>query len=207
MHTNASSGRGSYHALGALSKNEGFKFTILVLFPIKKYPLTKMTTAAPKSPRESTIELNTLMMPEHANLFGNVHGGIVMKLADEAAAITAMRHAQKPAVTVAVDSMTFQRPVHIGEIVRCRALISYTHKSSMEIEVIVTAEEPISGKTTLTNQAHFVFVALNDDGTPDEVPGILIETKRDQELFDAAQRRQRRRLEERSRQSSAAAKS
>ena len=121
-------------------------------------------TSTAKTPRQSQIVLNTLMMPEHANHFGNVHGGIIMKLADEAAAIAAMRHAQKPCVTVAMDSMTFKQPVHIGEIVTCTATVTYTRRSSMEVSVEVTAEEPISGKVTLTNSAHLVFVAVDATG-------------------------------------------
>lgn len=156
-----------------------------------------MTAAMQKSPRDSQIVLNTLMMPEHANHFGNVHGGIIMKLADEAAAIAAMRHAQKPAVTVAIDSMTFKQPVHIGEIVRCTAALTYAHRSSMEVTVEVCAEEPISGKLTHTNSAHLVFVALDPDGRPAPVPDLLLETDEDRENFAAAERRQRERLERR----------
>jgi len=152
---------------------------------------------AAKSPAQSQIILNTLMMPEHANHFGNVHGGIIMKLADEAAAIAAMRHAQRPAVTVAMDSMTFKRPVHIGEIVTCKATITYTHNSSMEVTVYVTAEEPITGKTTHTNSAHLVFVALDQDGRPCAVPGLILSTEEEHERFEEGKRRQERRLTER----------
>lgn len=157
-----------------------------------------MTSAQPKSPRESQIILNTLMMPEHANHFGNVHGGIIMKLADEAAAIAAMRHAQKPAVTVAMDSMTFKQPVHIGEIVRCTATLTYAHRSSMEVTVDVCAEEPMSGRLTHTNSAHLVFVALDENGHPSHVPELLLETDEDRANFAEAAQRQVDRLKRRS---------
>ncbi len=150
-----------------------------------------------KSPRASRITLNTLMMPEHANHFGNVHGGIIMKLADEAAAIAAMRHAQKPAVTVAMDSMTFKQPVHIGEIVQCCANVTYAHRSSMEITVEVSAEEPISGKVTHTNSAYLVFVALDENGRPSPVPEIEIENDEDRAKYEAGKKRQENRLRER----------
>jgi uncharacterized protein (TIGR00369 family) len=153
-----------------------------------------------KSPRESQIVLNTLMMPEHANHFGNVHGGIIMKLADEAAAIAAMRHAQKPAVTVAMDSMTFKEPVHIGEIVRCTATVTYAHRSSMEVTVEVCAEEPITGKLTHTNSAHLVFVALGPDGKPSPVPDLILETDVDRAQFEEAKKRQEDRLRRRNEQ-------
>lgn len=150
-----------------------------------------------KSPRESQIVLNTLMMPEHANQLGNVHGGIIMKLADEAAAIAAMRHAQKPAVTVAMDSMTFKEPVHIGEIVRCTATVTYAHRSSMEVTVEVCAEEPITGKLTHTNSAHLVFVALDPEGRPSPVPDLILETDAERALFEEAKKRQQDRLRRR----------
>lgn len=154
-------------------------------------------TPADKTPAQSQIVLNTLMMPEHANHFGNVHGGIIMKLADEAAAIAAMRHAQKPAVTVAMDSMTFRHPVHIGEIVTCTATITYVHNSSMEVMVHVTAEEPMSGKMTHTNSAHLVFVALDEQGRASVVPGLILSTDEERALYDQGRRRQERRLMER----------
>lgn len=154
---------------------------------------------AEKTPAQSQIVLNTLMMPEHANHFGNVHGGIIMKLADEAAAIAAMRHAQKPAVTVAMDSMTFKHPVHIGEIVTCTATITYVHNSSMEVTVYVTAEEPISGKMTHTNSAHLVFVALDEHGRSSPVPGLVLTTDEERAFYEQGRLRQERRLRERTR--------
>jgi uncharacterized protein (TIGR00369 family) len=164
---------------------------------ISVYDEFAMTAPTKKTPRASQIVLNTLMMPEHANHFGNVHGGIIMKLADEAAAIAAMRHAQKPAVTVAMDSMTFKEPVHIGEIVRCTATITYAHRSSMEVTVEVCAEEPMSGRLTHTNSAHLVFVALGEDGRPSTVPDLLLETEEERQAYEEAKDRQALRLAKR----------
>lgn len=150
--------------------------------------------AEPKPALKSYVTLNTLMMPEHANHFGNVHGGVVMKLADEAAAISAMRHAGRPAVTVAIDSMSFKEPINVGDLVTCEAHVSYTHHSSMEVEVQVSAEDPISGQVTHTNSAFFVFVALGSDGRPSPVPPLLCETAEDEERFQEGAQRQELRL-------------
>lgn len=147
-----------------------------------------------KPPSASRIVLNTLMMPEHANHFGNVHGGIVTKLCDEAAAISAMRHAREPAVTVAIDSMTFQKPIRIGDLVTCTAWVSYVHKSSMEVTVLVHAENPITGERSFTNSAFLVFVALGKDGRPTEVPDLLLETDDERAAFAAGRGRQEHRL-------------
>src|SRR5688572_17492337 len=78
-----------------------------------------MTERIKKTPAQSRVSLHHLMLPEHANALGNVHGGMIMRWVDEAGAICAMRHAQAPCVTVAIDSMTFQQPVHVGELLSC----------------------------------------------------------------------------------------
>ncbi len=150
-----------------------------------------------KSPSQSRVVLNTLMMPEHANHFGNVHGGIIMKLADEAAAIAAMRHAQKRAVTVAMDSMTFRQPIQIGDLVTCTAHVTYVSRSSMEVSVVVHAENPISGQVTHTNSAYLVFVALNEQGRPGAVPPLLLETDLDRDEYAKGEARQKARLAQR----------
>jgi uncharacterized protein (TIGR00369 family) len=172
-----------------------------VALPFNRISLSDIPEPAeppvPKAPRRSHIALNTLMMPEHANHFGNVHGGVIMKLADEAAAIAAMRHAERPAVTVAMDSMNFKEPVHVGDLLTCDARVSYTHKSSMEVTVQVTSENPISGQVTQTNSAFFVFVALGPDGRPRTVPPVLRETPEDEDHYQAGERRQARRLKAR----------
>jgi len=151
-------------------------------------------SAQPKAAAKSYVTLNTLMMPEHANHFGNVHGGVVMKLADEAAAISAMRYAGRPAVTVAIDSMSFKEPISVGDLVTCEARVSYTRHSSMEVEVEVSAEDPISGHVTHTNSAFFVFVALGPDGRPSPVPPLLLESAEDEERFQEGAQRQELRL-------------
>jgi uncharacterized protein (TIGR00369 family) len=137
------------------------------------------------------------MMPEHANHFGNVHGGIIMKLADETAAIAAMRHSQKPSVTVAMDSMTFRQPVQVGDLLTCTAHVTYVHKSSMEVSVEVHAENLVTGEVTHTNSAFLVFVALDPGGRPGRVPPLLLQTPDDREAWEAAEKRQKYRLSQR----------
>ncbi len=141
--------------------------------------------------------MHQLMMPTHANALGNVHGGHVMKLVDEAGGIAAMRHAQRPCVTVAMDSMTFHSAVHVGELMSCEALVSYVGRTSIEVEVTVTAENPISGETTHTNSATLVYVALDDAGRPCEVPGLELETDEERRRWRQAEERQTERLRER----------
>ena len=137
------------------------------------------------------------MHPEHANLLGNVHGGWIMKLVDEAAALACMRHAQKKVVTVAIDSMTFRRPIRLGDLIILNAEVSYTGRTSMEAEVHVVAENPITGERTHTNTAYLVYVALDDHGRPTQVAPLKAETEEEKQRMEQATERQKRRLEER----------
>jgi uncharacterized protein (TIGR00369 family) len=131
----------------------------------------------PKPISASRITLSQLMHPEHANLLGNVHGGWIMKLVDEAGALTCMRHAQRKVVTVTIDSMDFRQPIRIGDLVILKAEVSYTGRTSMEASVEVHAENPITGEQTHTNTAYLVYVALDDAGRPTPVPPLLAETE------------------------------
>lgn len=151
----------------------------------------------PKPISASRVTLSQLMHPEHVNLLGNVHGGWIMKLVDEAAALACMRHAQKKVVTVAIDSMTFRRPIRIGDLIILNAEVSYTGRTSMEAEVHVVAENPITGKRAHTNTAYLVYVALDDMGRPSQVPPLKAETEEEKRKMEEAAARQKRRLEQR----------
>jgi len=147
-----------------------------------------------KSMRASRISIAQLMQPEHANHFGNVHGGWIMKLADEAGALACMRHAQRRVVTVAVDSLVFREPIKIGDLVRLNAEVSYTGRTSMEAEVEVLAENPITGERVHTNNAYLVYVALDENGHATTVPQLIAETDDERDRIAKARERQERRL-------------
>lgn len=154
--------------------------------------MTDILQAKPVS--ASRITISQLMHPEHANLLGNVHGGWIMKLVDEAGALACMRHSQRKVVTVAIDSMTFRQPIRIGDLIILNAEVTYAGHTSLEVEVHVLAENPISGKQTHTNTAYLVYVALDDAGKPTTVPPLLYETEDEKRKFDQAKARQERRL-------------
>ena len=147
-----------------------------------------------KTVKASRISIAQLMQPEHANNLGNVHGGWIMKLADEAGALACMRHAQRRVLTVAIDSMVFHNPIKIGELVLLTAEVTYTGHTSMEAEVQVQAENPITGERTHTNNAYFVYVALDDNGKPVAVPSIIPETEEEKKKLEEARQRQAQRL-------------
>jgi len=150
----------------------------------------------PKPMRASRINIAQLMQPEHANNFGNVHGGWIMKLADEAGALACMRHAQRRVVTVAVDSLVFREPISIGDLVILNAEVTYTGRTSMEAEVQVLAENPITGERVHTNNAYLVYVALDDNGRATTVPQLVAETEEEKDRMAKARERQERRLKQ-----------
>lgn len=148
----------------------------------------------PKTVRASRIQLAQLMLPEHANIHGNVHGGWIMKLVDEAGALASTRHASHRTVTVAIDQMIFHHPVHVGDLLLLNAEVSYAGHSSMEVEVQVEAENPISGERIPTNKAYLVYVAIDKSGKPTRVPPLIAETEEEKKRMEDALERQKRRL-------------
>lgn len=150
---------------------------------------------------DSRVTLGVLMGPQETNSLGNVHGGVIMKLVDEAGALAAMRHAQSPTVTVAVDSMTFMLPIRVGNFVQFNAELTYTGRTSMEVRVEVIAENPITGEKHLSNTAYLVYVALDEEGKPTPVPPLIYATPEEEERVRQALERQAYRKQQRERES------
>jgi acyl-CoA hydrolase len=132
------------------------------------------------------------------NSAGAVHGGTVLKLADEAAALAAVRHSRCRVVTGGLDRVTFLVPIQQGELVTLSASVNAVWRTSMEVGVRVTAEKPRSGEGPRhTNTAYFTMVALGEDGRPTPVPPLLTETDEERRREREAQVRRRNRLAER----------
>jgi acyl-CoA hydrolase len=104
-----------------------------------------------------------------------VHGGMIMKLVDEAGALACMRHSQQRVVTVSIDQMTFRHPIRLGDLVTFNAEVSFVGRTSMEVEVNVFAENVRNGKRWHTNTAYLVYVALDDQDQPCQVPPLVFE--------------------------------
>ncbi len=150
-----------------------------------------------KKVSQSRVQLAQLMQPSQANHHGNVHGGWIMKLVDEAGALACMRHAQHRVVTVAVDQMVFREPIRIGDLVIIKAEVSYVGRTSMEAQVKVIAENPVTGEYMHTNTAYLVYVALGDDGHSIEVPSLIVETDAERKRMEQGSLRQQYRLTQR----------
>jgi len=137
------------------------------------------------------------MGPLDANNAGQVHGGTVLKLCDEAAGLAAIRHARRPAVTAAVDRVTFLHPVHLGEVLTLKATVNAAWRTSMEVGVRVEAENPLTGEQRHTSSAYLTMVAIDEHGNPMRVPQHEASTPDAERREREAQLRRANRLAER----------
>jgi acyl-CoA hydrolase len=150
-----------------------------------------------KPASESRAQIVRWMGVLDANGAGNVHGGTVMKLCDEAAALAAIKHSRRRVVTAGMDRMAFLYPIRVGELVTFSAAVNAAWRTSMEVGVKVEAENPLTGETRQTNTAYLTMVALDDEGAPAPVPGLVAETPEEQRRMQEAELRRSNRLAER----------
>lgn len=148
-----------------------------------------------KCASDSQVTISEQTMPSDANPLGNIHGGHVMKLVDEAGGLAAMRHARRPVVTVAIDSITFLSPVKVGHLLILRSSVNWVGRTSMEVGVRVEAENPVTGEIVHTNSAFAVYVALDDAGRPCRVPPLILENDEQRRRWTEAEARQALRLQ------------
>ena len=152
-----------------------------------------------KPVRESASEYSELALPIDANGWGHVLGGKVMHLVDLAGAMAAMRHARRGVVTVAVDSLHFLHPVHIGELIMLRSAVNRVFHSSLEVGVRVVTENLLTGSQRHTCSAYLTFVAMDENGVPAAVAPVIPETEAEQRRFREAGERREYRLAMRNR--------
>jgi uncharacterized protein (TIGR00369 family) len=148
----------------------------------------------PKPAGESAVVLAIPMEVTDANLMGNVHGGVIMRLVDNAGGYAAIKHSGGPVVTVAMDEMTFLEPVYLGDIVTVKAMVNEAFRTSMEVGVRVEAENIRTGRHVHTSSAYLVYVAMDADGTPRPVPRFVAETAEQQQRQREAKLRRQARL-------------
>ena len=118
------------------------------------------------------LSMTVLMTPDMANFSGNVHGGTILKLLDQAAYACASRYAGRFVVTLSVDQVMFRQPIHVGELVTLLASVNHTGSSSMEIGIKVVAENIRSQVVRHANSCFFTMVAVDDAGKPAKVPPL-----------------------------------
>ena len=140
--------------------------------------------------RASASETVRIMSQLDANGLGNVHGGVIMREVDNVGGLAASRHSQRPCVTAAIDELSFLEPVHVGDLLVVKASVNDVGGRSLEVGVRVEAESWHGAARRHTTTAYLVFVALDDEGRPTDVPPLRCET--DEERRRQAQARIRR---------------
>lgn len=150
-----------------------------------------------KTPNESKIEMTELVLPNDANLLGNLLGGRLMHWVDIAGGMAAQRHCNTMVVTAAIDSVEFKHPVKVGEMITLISRVTWVGRTSMEIVVDVYSENFFSGKRKHTNKAYLTFVAVDIEGRPVEVCGLTLETEDERKEYEAALARRNERLKNR----------
>jgi len=148
-----------------------------------------------KSPSESAVETRYLVMPHQANPHGTAFGGVIMAWIDMIASMAAQRHCGKEVVTAGIDSLAFKEPIHIGDHVLLRAAVNYVSRSSMEVGVRVTREDPNSAKQAVATTAHLTFVALDENKKPTPAPPIQPQTEAEKRRYANAKLRVQARKE------------
>jgi acyl-CoA hydrolase len=119
------------------------------------------------NPYEDIVERRTqLVFPQDANILGTLFGGKAVAMMDEVGAIVAMRACRKAVVTASIDRLDFKEPIRIGEFVEVIARIVKVGRTSLTAQVELWAEEPASGRRRLSTTGSFVFVAVDEHGTP-----------------------------------------
>jgi acyl-CoA hydrolase len=134
-------------------------------------------------------EITTFVMPHMQNVLGDLFGGHLVALVDQAAAVAAIRHAGGPAVTASIHRLDFHEAIPVGALVTCIATVDYVGRSSMDITVNVYSEQVSTGERRHTHSASVVFVAVDRDRKPRPVPRLVPETEEERARYERARER------------------
>jgi len=147
-----------------------------------------------KFPRESSVSMTELVLPNDTNTLNNLMGGRLMHWMDIVSAISAQKHSNCTVVTASVDNISFKHPIRLGNVVTLKANVTRAFNTSMEVRIFVEAEDIPSGKKIDSNNAYFTFVAVDQSGSPLEVPELEPETAEETALYEGALQRRQLRL-------------
>lgn len=143
----------------------------------------------PKTPAESRTVMTDLVLPSETNPLNNLFGGELLARMDRAASISARRHSRRIVVTASVNHVAFNKAIPLGSVVTVEAAVSRAFKTSMEIFIDVWVEDRESGQRSKANEAIYTFVAVDEMGTPVDIPSLVPETELEKERYAAALRR------------------
>lgn len=142
-----------------------------------------------KPASRSLAETTHLVLPNDTNTLGNLMGGQLLKWLDIACAISSHRHCGRVVVTVAVNNVSFDRPIKLGDFVTINTKVSRAFATSMEVWADVWVEDQLTAEKIKCNSAIYTFVAVDQAGQPTRVPEVIPETEEDQKRYDGALRR------------------
>lgn len=148
----------------------------------------------PVTPKETIAISSHIVLPENTNTLGNLMGGQLLHWMDIASGISAHRQCRRVVVTAAVNNVSFEYPIKLGDIVTIEAKVSRAFRTSMEVFMNVYVEDHKTGVRKLCNEAMYTFVALDQQGKPVEIPELLPETPEEKKLYEGALRRRQLRL-------------
>lgn len=135
------------------------------------------------------------LLPQDTNPAGHIFGGVIMGLMDKAAAIAAWRYARCEVVTAGAEDIAFIRPVRLGEVVKVEAQVTCTGRTSIDVAVVVEAENVFTGESHEAARGFFTMVALDKGGQPAVVPQWEPRTDEERRHREAARERRARRRE------------
>lgn len=143
----------------------------------------------PKPVKDSFATLTALMTPQDQNFLGYVFGGVILKLMDQIAYVSAARHCGNYCVTASFDRVDFREHIHVGELITLKSSVNYVGKTSMEVGIRVEAEDPQTGKVRHTNSCYVTMVAIDKKGNPTEVPPLKPETPDEKRRYKEGEQR------------------
>jgi uncharacterized protein (TIGR00369 family) len=153
-----------------------------------------------KTVQETAITVSHFITPQDANYYGNVHGGVTMRMIDDAGGVVAARHAHGNTVTASVDRIDFHNPAFIGEILTLKASLNHVGRTSMEVGVKVETENIMTGEKRHIASAYLTYVALDNNRKPVEVPPVIPESDIEKLRYKQALNRRELRLAEKKRE-------
>jgi len=142
-----------------------------------------------KTPKESYTISTNIILPNDTNVLGNLMGGRLLHWMDITSAIAAHRHCQRVVVTASVNHVSFDRPIKLGDYVTIEAKVSRAFTTSMEVFIEVSVENNVTGEKVKSNDATYVFVAVDQLGRPIEIPQIIPETDLEKVRYENALKR------------------
>ncbi len=153
-------------------------------------------TTNPKTVSATHVQMTEIVLPNDANVLGNILGGKVMHMIDIACAVAAHRHCRKPVVTASMDSLDFRHPIKVGELIIVKASVNRVFNTSMECGAKVYSENLNTGKCKHTSTAYLTFVALDDNRRPTTVEPMIVETDDERRRWEAAEVRRHFRIKQ-----------